>query len=84
MMNSKFVAERSRSLAQKILQTENDDAARVGRAWRTVLGREPTRQDIESAMEYVRRFPSDKQGSLLSWSSFCRALIASNDFIYVH
>jgi hypothetical protein len=87
MMNSKFVAERSRSLAQKILQIESADANRVSRAFQTVLGRPPTPAESASGVEYVSRFPTkaaDKDGRLLAWSSFCRALIASNDYIYVH
>jgi hypothetical protein len=87
MMNSKFVAERSRSLAQKILEKESADADHVSRAFRTVLGRSPTSEESAAGVEYVNRFPakaSGDDGRLLAWSSFCRALIASNDYIYVH
>lgn len=87
MMNSKFVSQRSRSLAQRILQTEAADADRVGRAFQTVLGRAPTPEESAAGVDYLRRFPSkpsDDEGRLLAWSSFCRALIASNDYIYVH
>jgi hypothetical protein len=87
MMNSKFVAERSRSLAQSLLKSDNADEARVSRAWYKVLGREPTTEETTASLEYVRRFPAktDDDGSrLLAWTSLCRTLIASNDFIYVH
>jgi hypothetical protein len=52
-----------------------------------VLGREPTTGESEASLEYVRRFPggsAEDAARLLAWSSLCRTLIASNDFIYVH
>jgi hypothetical protein len=87
MMNSKFVEERSRSVAQRLLQTESTDAERVDRAWWIILAREPGSDERSAALNYIREFPA-KSGNddvrLLSWSSFCRALISSNDFIYIH
>jgi hypothetical protein len=87
MMNSNFVEERSRSLAKLLLQTETADQNRVSRAWYKVLGREPTSEESNASLQYVRRFPvksSDDNARLLAWSSLCRTLIASNDFIYIH
>ena len=87
MMNSQFVAERSRSLAQSLLQSDVEDRSRVSRAWFKVLGRGPTNEELNESVQYVRGFPakaSDEAGRLLAWSSLCRALIASNDFIYLH
>jgi hypothetical protein len=86
MMNSKFVAERTRSLAEKLLRTESDDARRVERAWIAVLGRGPEPEETRDALRYIERFPAgrDAEGRLAAWSSWCRTLVASNDFIYVH
>jgi hypothetical protein len=87
MMNSKFVEERSRSVAQRLLQTESTDVERVDRAWWIILSREPGSEERSAALSYLRGFPA-KSGNddvrLLRWSSFCRALISSNDFIYIH
>ncbi len=87
MMNSNFVAERSQSLAGKLLKSYTSDTDRIDRAWWAVLGRLPEPQEKTAAMEYIRKFPaksSDDQARMLAWSSYCRALIASSDFIYVH
>jgi hypothetical protein len=87
MMNSKFVAERSQSLARQLLEREATAENRVRRAWRVVLGRDPEPDELRAALEYAGNFPGktqDEDADLLAWSSFCRALIASNDFIYVH
>jgi hypothetical protein len=87
MMNSKFVAERSGFLAKLLLKNETSDEQRVHRAWYKVLGRQPSGEETGASLEYIRRFPvkaSDDEARLLAWTSLCRTLIASNDFIYIH
>ena len=87
LMNSKFVAERSRALASKLLDDLSlDDAGRIRRAHFVVLNRPATPQTVEEALGYIAGFPGgDAQATrLLAWTSFCRTLIASNDFLFVH
>jgi hypothetical protein len=87
MMNGAFVAERSRSLAQTLLRGETSDEHRVSRAWYAVLGRAPNDEESNTSLRYVREFPAtarDDEARLLAWSSLCRTLIASNDFVYLH
>jgi hypothetical protein len=87
MMNSAFVAERAQSVARYLLGSYTDDVRRIERAWFLALGRPPQPQETQQALEYLERFPAGAGGSegrLLAWSSLCRALVASNDFIYVH
>jgi hypothetical protein len=86
MMNSKFVTERSRALASKLLKSGTDDAGRVREAWETVLGRAPAAGEVQGSLAYMAGFPKlpgNDEGRLLAWASLCRTLIASNDFIYV-
>jgi hypothetical protein len=86
MMNSKFVTERSRALASKLLKSGTDDAGRVREAWETVLGRAPAAGEVRGSLAYMAGFPKlpgNDEGRLLAWASLCRTLIASNDFIYV-
>ncbi len=87
MMNSKFVADRSRGVAKQLLQQESTDERRVSRAWVSILGREPKADEIRAALQFIAAFPakpSNDEGRLLAWTSFCRSLVASNDFIYVY
>jgi len=87
MMNSKFVSERTKSLAVKLLAEEPDEANRIERAWVLVVGRKPSAVEVEEARRYISSFPGkpdNSEGRLLAWSSFCRTLVGSNDFIYVH
>ncbi|MSO22278.1 MAG: DUF1553 domain-containing protein [Acidobacteria bacterium] len=87
MLNSTFVTERSRALARKLLEDDVSDMRRIERAWLLVLGREARVEEVHAARDYIAGFPSRDDGDagrLLSWSSFCRTLIASNDLMYVH
>jgi cytochrome c553 len=86
MMNSKFVTERARALAQRLLRTGTEEAARVKQGWLLVLGREPEARETESSLAYLAGFPKlpeNDEGRLTAWASLCRALMASNDFMYV-
>jgi len=73
MMNSKFVADRARGLAKLVAASE--ESGRVERLYLMTLGRLPEPEEAREALEYARR---------VSWESLCRALIASNDFVYVN
>jgi hypothetical protein len=87
MMNSEFVARQARSLAGQLLSDGAlDDAGRIGGVYFRVLGRPARETERERALDYIRLFPGkqdDQGGRLLAWTSFCRALIASNEFLYI-
>jgi cytochrome c553 len=85
MMNSRFVAERARGLVKLLAREGGDEREKVRRAWLRVVGRPPAASQVEEALAYLERFPAegDKQREQ-AWVSYCRALIASNDFLYVH
>ena len=64
----------------------NVDAGRIRRAYYRVLGRPAREKEVTRALEYLRLFPGKPDGQvgrLLTWTSFCRALVSSNDFLYI-
>jgi len=87
MMNSRFILERSRSLAEYLLREPGlDDAQRIQRAYLISLGRKPADREMQDAVQYVRNFPgkgSELETRLEGWQSFCQVLMASNEFNYV-
>jgi Protein of unknown function (DUF1549)/Protein of unknown function (DUF1553)/Planctomycete cytochrome C len=86
MMNSDFVAERAAALASMLLADNGlDDAARVRRAHLLVLNQPAGAERTELALSYLSGFPSaqGEEGRMTAWTSFCRALIASNDFLFL-
>jgi Protein of unknown function (DUF1549)/Protein of unknown function (DUF1553)/Planctomycete cytochrome C len=89
MMNSEFVARQAGSLAKELLSdVALDDAGRIRQAYYRAQSRPPQEEEVRSALEYIRHFPgkhnTPEQGRMLAWTSFCRTLVASNDFLYVH
>ncbi len=87
MMNSKFVATLSGVLAKQLLGSGNSDEQRVEQAWVKVLGHGPNAEELRNGLQYVAEFPAPKandERQILAWSSYCRSLISSNDFIYVY
>ncbi|MBI1353605.1 MAG: DUF1549 domain-containing protein [Acidobacteria bacterium] len=84
LMNSQFVAERARGLAGQLLKQDDEDA-RVRTAYLRTLNRAPDAEEIDRGLTYVaavnKQFGDIDQ--LDAWESFCRILMASNEFIYV-
>jgi mono/diheme cytochrome c family protein len=92
MMNSKIVADASRAMAERLLADGKlDDAGRARQAYRIALGRTATDSEVQSALSHVARYaaalqPHESDASkrrTKSWQSLCRAIIASNEFIFV-
>ena len=87
MMNSEFLTERSRNLASSLLtQKDWSRAQRLQRVYLRVLNRHSTADEVEAGLGYIegfqKRFGSSIQ-ELNAWQSFCRILMASNEFIYL-
>ena len=92
MMNSKFVAEQSQRMAERLFAEEpSDDATRVARAWRLAYSRPPSADEVTFSLEYVdaysrhykSKFPNRSDVELRSWQSLCRAIMAANEFLFV-
>ena len=86
-MNSEFVARQARSLAGQMLgDSALNDAGRIVRTYLRVLGRPAQEPEVQRGARVHPAFPAspnDQAGRLLAWTSFCRALIASNEFLYI-
>jgi hypothetical protein len=91
MMNSPFVHEASQRLASRLMGTPADSAGRVREAYWRVLARPPSREEIEKSLAYMRDVETKLQAravghqmlELEALASFARALMSSNEFIYV-
>jgi len=93
MMNSSLVLKCTLSMAQKLLARAGmDDAARVREAYEQALARPPAAPDIDRALTFIAQVDKAMENQeadaarrrLLAWQSFCKALMASNEFIYVN
>ena len=91
MMNSEIVHEQTENMARRLLDDENlDDPQRIREAYREAYGRLPDDAEVTRGLEYVDRYaqaidgrPTMSDTRLVAWQSLCRAILASNEFIYV-
>jgi cytochrome c553 len=86
MLNSEFLTERSSNLAAQVLAAKTAPAERMETAYVRTLGRKPAAGEVDAALTYVasfqQKYPGEK-AEASAWQSLVRALMASNDFIYV-
>jgi hypothetical protein len=80
VMNSPFIIEQAKHLAQRVRQHAGDDAARIRFAYELLFAREPQREELELAQQFLQQ-PAD--GALTMWEQFAQALLATNEMIYV-
>jgi hypothetical protein len=85
LMNSPFIAEQSKHLAQRLLAAQMDDAARVDLAYRLAYSRSATAAERERAVQYVQQSAQElgDKDPARAWASFCQALFASAEFRYL-
>jgi len=84
-MNSEFVAQRSDSLAKTLLEKASaSQRDRVESAIRKVLNRPADPAEVDAAVAYIDRF-RERFGKTpeQALGSYCKILLASNDFAYV-
>lgn len=89
MMNSEFVEAQSKSFATVVLSSSSDRVERVHDAYIRAFGRKATKQEIrathnylESAMDLLEQVDvADREQ--IAYQSWCRALMGSNEFIYL-
>ncbi|MGE3820277.1 MAG: PSD1 and planctomycete cytochrome C domain-containing protein [Isosphaeraceae bacterium] len=91
LLNNPFVHDQAERLAARLLVDEPVASARLRLAYLRVFGRTPTAEEEERAGTFLKRYeasmvdegvPSDRQ-ALETWSGLARAMLASNEFLFV-
>jgi cytochrome c553 len=85
MMNSEFVQARSTSLAKTLMEKASlSPRERIESAILKVLNRPADAGEVDAAIGYLQQFESRLGKSPeQALQSFCKILLASNDFVYV-
>lgn len=84
MLNSDFMVRQARALAARLnAQPDADDTAKVLMAYELVFQREPSSEEREFCVEFVRKAGEDRQAKLSPWEQFAQALLAANEFMFV-
>jgi hypothetical protein len=92
MMNGSVVLKHSRSMAEDLLQGELNDAERIRQAYERALSRPPSARETDQALTFIANIEKALAGRdsnagerrILAWQSFCKALMASNEFVYLN
>jgi hypothetical protein len=86
LMNHPFVMEQARKASRRFLAWPGlDDAGRVERVHRVILGRPPSAGERNVALKYLATPSSDGSDAerVERWAQFAQALFASVDFRYI-
>ena len=90
MLNGAVVLHHSRKMAESLLAIPAaDDAARVREAYERAYSRPATPGEVDRALSFIDRMSRvAREGAgdprVLAWQSFCKAIIGSNEFIYLN
>ena len=91
MLNGSVVLKHSKLLAETLLGKYGpDDATRLREVYERAFSRPPTGKETDQALTFlsqIERSLGDKPESerrVAAWQSLCKALIASNEFIYLN
>jgi hypothetical protein len=86
-MNSRFVVDRSREFAKRLLDDGAlSDPKRIERAYLMALTRRPQPDEVDAALTYVESLRNklpEADFRLAAWQSLCHVLISTNEFLYL-
>jgi hypothetical protein len=97
-MNSEFVLDNAKLLAERLIKEAGpDDAAQIQRAWQLVFSRAANEAEVEAGKSFLaeqqanfaavpttEKDPAKKPDpGLWARTTFCQALLSSNEFLYV-
>ena len=81
VLNSPFMIEQARALAARLTaEPAKDDGERIGRAYRMLFAREPSREEVRVAVEFLQE---PEAWEMSRWEQYAQVLLASNEAIYV-
>ncbi len=78
-MNSELLHEQSQAIAERWAARAAGPRDFVDRAYRTILGREPTVAEIERAESFLAAAGSEQR----AWPGRLRAMLSNNEFLVV-
>jgi len=91
MLNNPFVHDQARRFAERLVGSSPDSSGRLGQAYLHALGRLPTADERQRSERFLERYlgsladeamPTDRR-AVEAWSGLTRALVASNEFLFV-
>ncbi|MEZ5940731.1 MAG: PSD1 and planctomycete cytochrome C domain-containing protein [Planctomycetaceae bacterium] len=91
MMNGDFMKTKATAFARSAIAAQVETSDRVNWAYERAYGRPPEATELTEAADYLAAYEasmqeqgkSKEESELLSWASFSRVLLSSNEFVYI-
>jgi hypothetical protein len=83
LMNSAFMRDRARALAHRLLELRSEDRGRINLAHLLAFGRPASPEETAEGLAYLEKIGSRAHGVPEAWASYLRALLSSNEFVFV-
>lgn len=86
LMNDPFVHAQAKKLAARVRREAKTDEGRVERAYLLLFARPPTTDELTAATEYLTKAAKKIGGDSATekaWESLARALLLTNEFVYL-
>jgi hypothetical protein len=86
VMNSPMVMREAKAVASRVLKQNTKNARRMEEVYLTILDRRPDPSEVDAGLTYIQslRQKWNDIDEVKAWQSFCHALMASNEFMYVY
>ena len=90
-MNDPFAHAQAKALAARLVREQATDPDRIQRAHQLAFGRPASPEELRQGLEYLKRAeivaravkdPED-DWRVQAWASYARALLGSNEFLFV-
>jgi hypothetical protein len=87
-MNSPFIDEQSHLIAQRALDSAESHEAQIDWAYQNIFGRRPRNREFEETKSHLDRIVAQlpegtQRKAQIAWASLIRAMLCSNEFIFV-
>jgi Protein of unknown function (DUF1553)/Protein of unknown function (DUF1549)/Planctomycete cytochrome C len=91
LLNDSFVHEKATGFADRLLKHSSDTQARIESAYSQVFGRPPTEIELSKCKRFLNQYgetlaaegTSENLREVETWSALTRALLASNEFMFL-
>jgi hypothetical protein len=91
LMNDPLAHEAASKLAERVLASASQTAARITFAYRLALGRPPTPEEQQDCADFLREYRErllalpthSHELEQRTWAAFARALLSANEFVFI-
>ena len=85
VLNGPFMFEMSREFAKRLSSEASNDLDRIRLGWQLAYARQPSDDEITVAMEFLQTsMESEPADQLNRWEQLAHAILASNEFMFLH